>query len=191
MWCLIPLPDADKKSFSYYIDVSEDKVYWTRVIDHSKYPCRSLQNFYFKPRPVHYIRICGTAPVNDIFEISKFKALYTTEPLKFDPDTGLHIPVVNRILFDPKLVCKRTYEGPFEEFSDLQNVYSNGVILQLAQPFFFKSLKVTFVDRNVPAHGYNVEVSGDGNDWTRVFSGESNVTFHKVQIRWEYYANGA
>uniref|UniRef100_A0A7E4UTT0 BTB domain-containing protein n=1 Tax=Panagrellus redivivus TaxID=6233 RepID=A0A7E4UTT0_PANRE len=70
------LVNAGENTYSYCIDVSEDKDTWTRAIDHSKYSCRSLQNLYFAPRSVRFIRICGTAPVNDIFKISSFEAFY-------------------------------------------------------------------------------------------------------------------
>ncbi|NWR95450.1 BTBD9 protein, partial [Furnarius figulus] len=38
------------KSYSYYIEVSMDELDWIRVIDHSKYLCRSWQNLYFPAR---------------------------------------------------------------------------------------------------------------------------------------------
>uniref|UniRef100_A0A7E4W815 BTB domain-containing protein n=1 Tax=Panagrellus redivivus TaxID=6233 RepID=A0A7E4W815_PANRE len=179
------LVDAKNRTFSYYIDVSEDKVNWTRVIDYSKYPCGSLQNLYFKPRPVRYIRICGTAPINDIFGICRFKALYTTEPLKFDTDTGLHIPVVNKAMFLPKMVCTQVCKGSFEELPEipaLRYVYLIGTIIQLAQPFFFESIRLMFVEGDIPAHMYNIDVSADGNSWTRVFSNKNSDIWHTIQV---------
>lgn len=38
------------RSYSYYIEVSMDELDWVRVVDHSKYLCRSWQNLYFTPR---------------------------------------------------------------------------------------------------------------------------------------------
>ncbi|NWQ71286.1 BTBD9 protein, partial [Neopipo cinnamomea] len=38
------------RSYSYYIEVSMDELDWIRVIDHSKYLCRSWQNLYFPAR---------------------------------------------------------------------------------------------------------------------------------------------
>uniref|UniRef100_A0A7E4W6L1 BACK domain-containing protein n=1 Tax=Panagrellus redivivus TaxID=6233 RepID=A0A7E4W6L1_PANRE len=97
------LAHAEKHTFSYWIDVSEDHVDWTRVIDHSKYPCSSLQNLYFQSRPVRYIRICGTAPVNATFEISKLEALYTTQSL-----TVLHSSAIDIQANENKVVPIQT-----------------------------------------------------------------------------------
>jgi hypothetical protein len=38
------------RSYSYYIEVSMDELDWVRVVDHSKYLCRSWQNLFFTPR---------------------------------------------------------------------------------------------------------------------------------------------
>lgn len=38
------------RSYSYYIEVSMDELDWIRVVDHSKYLCRSWQNLFFTPR---------------------------------------------------------------------------------------------------------------------------------------------
>ncbi|NXA15087.1 BTBD9 protein, partial [Sapayoa aenigma] len=46
----ILLWDRDSRSYSYYIEVSMDELDWIRVIDHSKYLCRSWQNLYFPAR---------------------------------------------------------------------------------------------------------------------------------------------
>uniref|UniRef100_A0A672Q637 BTB domain containing 9 n=1 Tax=Sinocyclocheilus grahami TaxID=75366 RepID=A0A672Q637_SINGR len=46
----ILLWDRDSRSYSYYIEVSVDELDWVRVVDHSKFLCRSWQNLYFSPR---------------------------------------------------------------------------------------------------------------------------------------------
>nr|XP_014430718.1 BTB/POZ domain-containing protein 9 isoform X3 [Pelodiscus sinensis] len=46
----ILLWDRDSRSYSYYIEVSMDELDWIRVIDHSKYLCRSWQKLYFPAR---------------------------------------------------------------------------------------------------------------------------------------------
>ena len=50
----------EQRAYSYYIDVSMDEKDWDRVVDHSKYHCRSWQYLYFKQRVVRFIRIVGT-----------------------------------------------------------------------------------------------------------------------------------
>lgn len=52
---------SDLRSYAYYIEVSVDQKDWVRVIDHSKYFCRSWQNLYFEPRVVQYIKLVGTS----------------------------------------------------------------------------------------------------------------------------------
>ena len=44
--------NKDARSYSYYIDVSMDNEDWIRMIDYSKYFCRSWQTLHFKPRVV-------------------------------------------------------------------------------------------------------------------------------------------
>ncbi|KAF3850259.1 hypothetical protein F7725_019978, partial [Dissostichus mawsoni] len=39
-----------QSSYSYYIEVSMDELDWVRVVDHSKFLCRSWQNLFFTPR---------------------------------------------------------------------------------------------------------------------------------------------
>ena len=51
---------AEQRAYSYYIDVSMDQKDWDRVVDHTKYHCRSWQELFFKQRVVRYIRIVGT-----------------------------------------------------------------------------------------------------------------------------------
>ena len=48
------LPDRDIRSYSYYIEVSVDNADWIKIIDYSKYLCRSWQTLYFEPRVVRY-----------------------------------------------------------------------------------------------------------------------------------------
>ena len=40
------------RSYSYYVEVSMDECDWVRVVNHSRYHCRSWQTLYFPPRVV-------------------------------------------------------------------------------------------------------------------------------------------
>ncbi|XP_073944509.1 BTB (POZ) domain containing 9 isoform X2 [Choristoneura fumiferana] len=53
--------DRDNRSYAYFIEVSVDQKDWVRVVDHSKYYCRSWQRLYFAPRVVQFIRVVGTS----------------------------------------------------------------------------------------------------------------------------------
>ena len=46
------LLDREKQSFCYFIEVSIDRLDWVRVIDHTKYLCRSKQNLFFNQKVV-------------------------------------------------------------------------------------------------------------------------------------------
>lgn len=60
--------DRDSRAYSYYVEVSVDQKDWLRVVDHSRFLCRSWQRLYFKPRVIQYIHIVGTHnTVNRVF----------------------------------------------------------------------------------------------------------------------------
>lgn len=44
--------DRDTRSYSYYVEVSMDNQDWVRIIDYSRYLCRSWQSLHFEPRVV-------------------------------------------------------------------------------------------------------------------------------------------
>jgi BTB/POZ domain-containing protein 9 len=55
-----------------------DQKDWVKVVDHSKYLCRSWQDLYFTPRVVRYIRIVGTYnTLNKVFHVVSLEAYYT------------------------------------------------------------------------------------------------------------------
>ncbi|XP_066467716.1 BTB/POZ domain-containing protein 9 isoform X1 [Tiliqua scincoides] len=84
----ILLWDRDSRSYSYYIEVSMDELDWIRVIDHSKYLCRSWQKLYFPARVCRYIRIVGTHnTVNKVFHIVAFECMFTNK--SFTLEKGL------------------------------------------------------------------------------------------------------
>ncbi|KAM9156437.1 BTB/POZ domain-containing protein 9 isoform 1-T1 [Pangshura tecta] len=116
----ILLWDRDSRSYSYYIEVSMDELDWIRVIDHSKYLCRSWQKLYFPARvcrpilqfvkiilnsnpvlqsacsssPPRYIRIVGTHnTVNKVFHIVAFECMFTNKT--FTLEKGLIVPTEN------------------------------------------------------------------------------------------------
>lgn len=53
--------DWDSRAYSYYIETSVDTKEWTRVADRTAQRCRSWQILTFKPLPVVFIKIVGTA----------------------------------------------------------------------------------------------------------------------------------
>lgn len=86
--------DMDNRSYAYVIDVSVEKEFWERVIDHSGYHCRSWQYLYFEKRPVRFIRITGTHnTINRVFHLVSMQAMLTQNiPKTVD---GLIAPIKN------------------------------------------------------------------------------------------------
>lgn len=90
----ILLWDKDVRSYSYYIEVSVNQTNWERVIDHTKYNCRSWQYLYFPSRAVRYIKLVGTHNTcNKVFHVVALEAYYTLkQPALVD---GLIMPTYN------------------------------------------------------------------------------------------------
>jgi len=81
-----------KGEYSYFIEGSTDKEKWFKIIDYSKYICRSWQNLYFDTISVKYLKIMGTrldGKIADVI-IDSFDCKYTHNPLK--QENGLVIP---------------------------------------------------------------------------------------------------
>jgi hypothetical protein len=52
--------DCDDRTYSYYIEVSNDQRNWVKVIDKSNESCVSWQLIRFKAMPITFIKIVGT-----------------------------------------------------------------------------------------------------------------------------------
>ena len=62
-----------------------DQKDWVRVVDHTKYYCRSWQELYFPPRVARYIRIVGTYnTLNKVFHVVCLEAYYTKKTFQLD-----------------------------------------------------------------------------------------------------------
>ncbi len=83
--------DRDQRAYSYYVEVSMDQKDWARVVDHSRYHCRSWQDLHFAPRVARYIRVVGTHnTVNKVFHLVALEAYYTRTGGPFQMDkTGI------------------------------------------------------------------------------------------------------
>ena len=58
---------------------------WVKVVDHTKYLCRSWQDIYFAPRVVRFIRVVGTFnSVNKVFHLVALEAYYTKKQFSLD-----------------------------------------------------------------------------------------------------------
>ncbi|XP_058120656.1 BTB/POZ domain-containing protein 9 [Anopheles ziemanni] len=169
--------DRDNRSYNYYIEVSVNQRNWVRVVDNTKYVCRSWQQLYFPAQAVRYIRLVGTYnTMNKVFHVVALEAMFTEST----------VPLVEGILAPTDNVA--TVEcGAFvkEGVSRTRNVLLNrvvqnydwdsgytchqigtGVILvQLGQPFWISSLRLLLWDRDNRSYSFFIEASTDMKHW--------------------------
>uniref|UniRef100_A0A7E4VJ50 BTB domain-containing protein n=1 Tax=Panagrellus redivivus TaxID=6233 RepID=A0A7E4VJ50_PANRE len=164
---------------SYCIHVSQDNVNWTRIIDYSKYICRSVQRLYFKEHVIRYLRIHGTAPIDGTFEISNFVTYYDAKPLEVDPETGCVIPTHNVALAKNNAVVIQgqhwlspdaMINGNTSDGCAYHYIGEDPIIVQLPQPYLLDSM-ILLLNADI-AYSYNIEVSTDKKTWKRLFSEE-------------------
>lgn len=77
------LLDDGQRSFSYMIEVSVDCRVWSKVVDYTRYWCRSWQHLFFKERVVKHVRITGTrnqfyGTHNSQMSVVYFDCMYNT-----------------------------------------------------------------------------------------------------------------
>ncbi|KHN80456.1 BTB/POZ domain-containing protein 9 [Toxocara canis] len=174
--------DRDQRSYHYYIEVSMDKEDWVRVVDHTKYLCRSKQLLYFSPRVVKFVRIVGTHnSVNSSFHLVSMEAMYTTEPFNIDPATTLLIPSANvatiannaTVIEGVSRSRNALLNGETSNY-DWDNGYtchqlgSGAIVVQLPQPYLVDSIRLLLWDCDDRHYSYYIEVSCDQSSWTRV-----------------------
>uniref|UniRef100_A0A673FV99 BTB/POZ domain-containing protein 9-like n=1 Tax=Sinocyclocheilus rhinocerous TaxID=307959 RepID=A0A673FV99_9TELE len=176
----ILLWDRDSRSYSYYIEVSVDELDWVRVVDHSKFLCRSWQNLYFSPRVCRYVRIVGTHnTVNKVFHLVAFECMFTSRP--FTLEKGLVVPSENVATVS---ACASVIEGVSRSRNALLNgdtrsydwdsgytchqLGSGNIVIQLAQPYIISSLRLLLWDCDERSYSYYIEVSTNQQQWTKV-----------------------
>uniref|UniRef100_A0AAR2LY76 BTB/POZ domain-containing protein 9 n=1 Tax=Pygocentrus nattereri TaxID=42514 RepID=A0AAR2LY76_PYGNA len=176
----ILLWDRDSRSYSYYIEVSMDELDWVRVVDHSKFLCRSWQNLYFPPRVCRYVRIVGTHnTVNKVFHLVAFECMFTQHP--FTLEKGLLVATENVATVS---ACASVIEGVSRSRNALLNgdtrnydwdsgytchqLGSGAIVIQLAQPYIIDSLRLLLWDCDERSYSYYIEVSTDQQHWIKV-----------------------
>ncbi|XP_077365885.1 BTB/POZ domain-containing protein 9 [Festucalex cinctus] len=172
--------DRDSRSYSYYIEVSMDELDWVRVVDHSKYLCRSWQNLFFTPRVCRYVRIVGTHnTVNKVFHLVAFECMFTNRT--FTLEQGLLVPTENVATVAS---CASVVEGVSRSRNALLNgdtrnydwdsgytchqLGSGAIVIQLAQPYCIGSLRLLLWDCDERSYSYYIEVSTNQQQWTKV-----------------------
>ncbi|CAN7988268.1 unnamed protein product [Ixodes hexagonus] len=172
--------DRDGRAYSYYIEVSVDQKDWVRVVDHSKYLCRSWQKLFFKARVVQYIHIVGTHnTVNRVFHAVSLECRYLPEVPQLQGD--LVVPRENVATVSG---CAYVVEGVSRSRNALINgetgkydwdsgytchqLGNGAIVVQLAQPYCVDSMRLLLWDCDSRQYSYYVEVSVDQQAWTMV-----------------------
>ncbi|OWF52316.1 BTB/POZ domain-containing protein 9-like [Mizuhopecten yessoensis] len=172
--------DRDMRSYSYYIEVSMDDKDYERVVDHSKYLCRSWQTMHFSPKVVRYIRIVGTHnTVNRVFHIVAFECFYTQKPFKLEQ--GLIVPQENVATIEASacviegvsrsrntLINGDTRNYDWDSGYTCHQLGSGAIIVQLAQPYIVDSMRLLLWDCDDRSYSYYIEVSSDQRNWHMV-----------------------
>ncbi|XP_063230023.1 BTB/POZ domain-containing protein 9 [Bacillus rossius redtenbacheri] len=172
--------DRDERSYSYYIEVSVDQKDWVRVVDHTKYYCRSWQFLRFPARVVRYIRVVGTYnTVNKVFHVVALEAMYTHAEVSLDQ--GLIVPKENvatversaTVIEGVSRVRNSLLNGDVHNY-DWDSGYtchqlgSGAILVQLGQPYMIHSMRLLLWDIDGRSYHYYVEVSVNMWDWVVV-----------------------
>uniref|UniRef100_A0A8C6L3V0 BTB/POZ domain-containing protein 9 n=1 Tax=Nothobranchius furzeri TaxID=105023 RepID=A0A8C6L3V0_NOTFU len=158
--------DRDSRSYSYYIEVSMDELDWVRVIDHSKFLCRSWQNLYFTPRVCRYVRIVGTHnTVNKVFHLVAFECMFTNRP--FTLEDGLVVPSENVATVAS---CASVIEGVSRSRNSLLNGDTRNYDWDCGYTCHQLGLAQMLLlwDCDQRSYSYYIEVSTNQQQWTRV-----------------------
>lgn len=172
--------DRDSRSYSYHIEVSMDELDWVRVVDHSKYLCRSWQSLFFTARVCRYVRIVGTHnTVNKVFHLVAFECMFTNQT--YTLESGLVVPGENIATI---AACASVVEGVSRSRNALLNgdtrnydwdsgytchqLGSGAIVIQLAQPYAIGSLRLLLWDCDERSYSYYIEVSTNQQQWTKV-----------------------
>lgn len=193
--------DRDMRSYSYFIEVSMDDKDYEKVIDHTKFLCRSWQILHFPPRVVRFVRVVGTHnTVNRVFHLVAFECLYTNK--LFQLEQGLIVPSENVATISAS-AC--VIEGVSRSRNALINgdirhydwdsgytchqLGSGAVIVQLAQPYIVDSMRLLLWDCDDRSYSYYIEVSIDQKNWHMVIDKRNepckswqHITFDKRPV---------
>jgi len=170
------------RAYSYYVDVSMDQQDWARVVDHTKYHCRSWQELYFQPRVAKYIRVVGTHnTVNKVFHLVALEAYFTKKPYNIDPN-GILVPKDNVATIGKSAcvtegVCRsrnallngETSNYDWDSGYTCHQLGSGAIVVQLGQPYALSSMRLLLWDCDARSYSYYVEVSVNHKTWDVVW----------------------
>ena len=162
---------------SYCVEVSKDLNKWIRVVDYSDYPCRSLQDVYFEPQMVRYIRgVVSNCPEDVRFELANFQVSYSRRRPKHH--RGIRIAEenvaraelgarVDRCFGEQNYLLMTATAGKVEHLKWARHKIGSGpIVIQLPQPYIVGSMR--FLLKDSEAYSYHADTSVDRYEWDRV-----------------------
>ena len=172
--------DKDMRSYSYYIEVSMDDNDWVRIVDHTKFLCRSWQYLRFPATVARYIRIVGSHnTVNRVFHLVAFECMFSSSQSRLDG--GIIVPKDNISTIDASacviegvsrsrnaLINGDTKNYDWDSGYTCHQLGSGAIIVQLAQPYIVDSMRLLLWDCDGRSYSYYVEVSVDQLVWELV-----------------------
>lgn len=180
---VLQLWDRETRMYSYYVEISMDRRDWVRVIDHTKYLCRSRQTLYFHSRVVRYIRVVGThnSQSNRMFHLVGLEALNSSDEFTIDLKTTLQIPSANVATIENNALviegvsrCRNALLNGQNSDYDWDNGYtchqlnSGAITVQLPQPYMISTMRLLLWDCDDRYYSYYIEVSVDQINWVKV-----------------------
>ncbi|XP_029650042.1 BTB/POZ domain-containing protein 9 [Octopus sinensis] len=172
--------DRDMRSYSYYIEVSMDDKDYQRIIDHTKYLCRSWQTLHFPAKVVRYIKIVGTHnTVNRVFHVVSMECFFTNQ--QFHLEEGLIVPQENVSTIKASacviegvsrsrnaLINGDVHQYDWDSGYTCHQLGSGAIVVQLAQPYMCSSMRLLLWDCDDRSYSYYIEVSIDQQHWVKV-----------------------
>ncbi|GAB1606264.1 BTB/POZ domain-containing protein 9-like [Argonauta hians] len=172
--------DRDMRSYSYYIEVSMDDKDYQRIIDHTKYLCRSWQTLHFPAKVVRYIKIAGSHnTVNRVFHVVSMECSFTNH--QFVLHDGLIVPQENVATIKSSacviegvsrsrnaLINGDVQQYDWDSGYTCHQLGSGAIVVQLAQPYMCSSMRLLLWDCDDRCYSYYIEVSIDQQHWVRV-----------------------
>lgn len=131
-----------------------DQKDWDRIVDHTKYHCRSWQELFFKQRVVRFIRIVGTHnTANKVFHAVALEAYFTHKSYSLDHHKIL-IPRQNVATIPMSAIVKEgvcrtrnallngdTSNYNWDSGYTCHQLGSGSIVVQLGQPYAIESMR--------------------------------------------------
>ncbi|XP_028968052.1 BTB/POZ domain-containing protein 9-like [Galendromus occidentalis] len=163
------LRDDGLNLYSYYVEVSVNLVDWVRIVDHSKYLCRSYQKLFFEPRVVRYIRVIFTKCFdNKIAHLRRFKASRSKKEITLSH--GFHAPEKDVASRGSVIACDAGDDAMIRDPPGWtwHIIGRNSTTIRLSQPFALNRIEMLLAGGDARQYSYYVETSLDKEHWTRV-----------------------